>query len=64
MTFKVDGMHCSSCAMVIEGELEDCGADKARCSFARQTLEVEFDEKKLDGEKIKNIVKLAGYNLT
>jgi len=61
--FKVDGMHCSSCAMVIEGDLEDGGANKAACSYAKQELEVEFDEKKLDEKKIKEIVQKSGYKV-
>ena len=47
--------------MVIEGELEDIGV-KASCSYAKQTLDVECDEAMSD-EKIRNVVKKAGYEL-
>ncbi len=60
--YKVNGIHCSSCPLVIEGELEDIGA-KARCNYASQMLEVEYDEAKLDEEKIRSAVKSAGYDL-
>lgn len=61
--FKVEGMHCTSCAMVIESDLEDAGV-KAKCSYAKQTLEAEFDEKKVTVSKIAEVVKNAGYILT
>lgn len=62
-TFKVEGMHCASCAMIIESDLEDAGV-KATCSYAKQTLVAEFDEKKVSETKITDVVKKAGYTLT
>jgi copper chaperone CopZ len=61
-TFTVQGMHCTSCAMVIESDLEDAGV-AASCSYAKQTLSVEFDEKKISEEAIHNVVKKSGYTL-
>jgi Cu+-exporting ATPase len=61
-TFDVKGMHCASCAMVITGELEDVGV-KASCSYVKQTLEVEFDEKAVSEEKIASVVSQAGYSI-
>lgn len=61
--YKVKGIHCSSCPLVIEGELEDIGV-KARCNYASEMLEVEYDEAKLDEDKIRSAVKSAGYDLT
>ncbi len=55
-------MHCASCAMVIEGELEDAGA-KAKCNFGKQTLEVEYNEDNLDETKIKQILEKVGYRM-
>lgn len=40
--FKISGMHCTSCAMNIEWDLEDQGLT-AKCDYAKQTLEVEID---------------------
>ena len=56
-------MHCSSCPVVIEGELEDIGV-KAKCKYATQTLDVEYDEAKFDEDKIRAAVISAGYELT
>lgn len=61
-TYKIAGMHCTSCAMLIEGELEDRGA-RAACNYAKQVVEVEFDPDKLTEDDIKKAVAVAGYNL-
>ncbi|HEX6977206.1 MAG TPA: cation transporter [Patescibacteria group bacterium] len=61
-TYKVNGMDCTSCAMMIESDLEDEGI-KAKCSFAKETLEVE-DNGKLDEDKIKKVVEDSGYSLS
>lgn len=58
-TYQVLNMDCSSCAMLIEGELEDAGII-ANCSYAKQTLEIEGEH---DEEKVKKAVKAAGYSL-
>ncbi len=57
--YKIDGMHCSSCAMLIEGELEDRGIDGI-CHFAKGTLEVTGEPKP---ELVKEAVEAAGYRL-
>ena len=61
-TFKVKGMHCTSCALLIESDLEDAGV-KANCNYARQTLSVEFDEKTIGEKKITDVVAKAGYQI-
>ena len=57
--YKIDGMHCSSCAMLIEGELEDRGI-QAACSFAKGTVEVEGEP---DTKTVKTAIEAAGYRL-
>jgi copper chaperone CopZ len=61
-TYKVEGMHCTSCALLIESDLEDAGVT-AVCNYARQTLTVEFDEKKVGEKTIKDVVAKAGYQI-
>ncbi len=62
LNFKITNMHCSSCAMNIDGELEDIdGVIKADTSFAKSFTSVEFDDDKMDKEKIKTIIKSVGY---
>lgn len=62
-SYKVHGMHCPSCALVIESDLKDAGIT-AKCSYARETLDVEFDETIVGEEKIMDIVKSSGYTLS
>ena len=62
-TYKVKGMDCASCATLIELDLEDAGV-KAYCRYASETLDVEFDDNKVNEEKIKEIVERAGYDLS
>lgn len=60
--YKIDGVNCTSCALMIESDLEDAGVT-AVCSYAKQTLEVEFDEKKIKEKKITDVVLRAGYRI-
>lgn len=62
-TYKIHGMHCTSCALVIESDLEDAGV-KARCNYAKETLEIEFDEKKIGEKKIADVVAAAGHTIS
>lgn len=59
-TYDIKGMHCTSCAAMIELDLEDAGVS-AKCSYANQNLEL--DDEEVDIEKIKDVVKRAGYEL-
>ncbi len=59
----IKGMHCTSCAMTIDGDLEDFvkGVRVAKTSYARQECEVEFDEKQTTLDQILKQVKKTGY---
>lgn len=55
-------MHCGSCAMMIDGDLEDTkGVVSAKTSYAKQVTEVEFDEKEIKIDEIVAVVKKSGY---
>jgi copper chaperone CopZ len=59
---KITGMHCTSCAMNIDGELEDTdGVKAANTSYAKSITNVEFDPKKVSLEKVISIIKTTGY---
>lgn len=61
--FKTDGMHCSSCAMNIDGELEDTkGVKESKTSYAKMITEVVYDESLISDKKIIEIVKNIGYS--
>ena len=60
---KIDGMHCSSCAMNIDFDIEDLdGIKTCKTSYAKQETEVEFDERKIDVSKILEQIKKTGYS--
>jgi copper chaperone CopZ len=60
--FKITGMHCTSCAFNIDGELEDTeGIDEANTNFAKAETEVKFDPEKVSVEKIIKLIKTVGY---
>ncbi len=45
LQLKVDGMHCASCALLIEEELEELdGVTEATASFRRQRARVVLDD--------------------
>ena len=59
---NLEGLHCTSCIMNIEGELEDTpGVKKVTASFAKSEAEVTFDEALVSPEKIVEIIKKLGY---
>lgn len=60
---KIEGMHCSSCAMNIDFDLEDVdGIKSAKTSYAKQVSEVEFDDEKVKVDKILETIKNTGYS--
>lgn len=62
-TFKVTGMHCPSCEMLIKEDLEDMGVKVKEVSHKSGKLVVEFDEKKVPELKIKTTIENEGYKV-
>jgi len=61
--FLVSGMHCLSCAHIIEMDLEELqGVKSAKVDFVSSKAAVEFDEAKLSGQKIIEAITKAGYS--
>lgn len=59
---RIKDMHCSSCAMSIDFDLEDLeGVKSAKTSYAKQVSEIEFDEEKISETKITEQIKKTGY---
>ena len=59
---KIIGMHCASCCLNIDGDLEDTkGIKSAKTSYASQVCEVEFEEEVITIEKITSQVEKTGY---
>lgn len=61
--FKITGMHCSSCAMTIDMDLEEIeGVKGVKTSYAKQETEVEFDPDKVSDDLIAAAIKKSGYS--
>lgn len=59
---KIKGMHCSSCAFLIEGDLEDLPQiKKALVSYAKEEAIIEYDENKITLVEITQIIKRSGF---
>ncbi len=55
---NIIGMHCTSCAMNIDGELEDTeGVKTAATNYAKQQTSVTFDPEKISVDKMISIIK-------
>lgn len=63
VVLKITGMHCTSCAMSIDGDLEDNvqGVKTANTNYAKGLTEVEFDENETNTDKIILQIKETGY---
>ena len=55
-------MHCTSCSLMIDGELEDTdGVIDAQTSYAKSLVKVSYDSKKVSPEKLKSVIEKLGY---
>ncbi|MDP1743222.1 MAG: cation transporter [Candidatus Amesbacteria bacterium] len=62
--FKITGMHCASCATIIDLDLEDLkGIKSAKTSYAKSELSVEYDEKLVSEKEILESIKKSGYSV-
>ena len=59
---KIDDMHCTACAMVIDGDLEELkGVKCASTNYAKSVCEIEFDPNQVKIEDIINQIEKSGY---
>lgn len=63
VTFRAEGMHCTSCEKVIELALSKlAGVDKVRSNFASQVVQVTFDPARASLAEIFDVVESKGYH--
>lgn len=61
LKFKIDGMHCVSCAMNIDGELEELdGVTESKTNYAKSETAVLASSEDSAG-KILEAIKKLGY---
>ena len=61
--YTVTGMSCAACANAVEKALNKNNDINASVNFATEKLNIEYDEKKYNFDKIRKIVESAGYGL-
>lgn len=62
--FKIGGMHCTSCSLNIDGELEDLdGVKSASTSYAKSVTKVEFDPKLVSKKKLVAAIEGLDYSV-
>ena len=59
--FKINGMHCNSCSMLIENELKD-RVENVEASYSKGQVKIQFNPKKVSEKEIKKIIEKAAQN--
>ena len=62
--YKVKGMHCASCANIIEDSLRKThGVNSVAVNYATEVAKISFDENKIDFSKLSKKIEPLGYSL-
>lgn len=62
MVLEIEGMHCVSCSMNIDGTLGELpGVVEVRTSYAKGKTEIVYDKGRISGEEIRRQVEELGY---
>ena len=61
---RIEGMHCVNCAMIVDGALEElAGVKAASTNYARQCVDVEYDEEQVTVDDLVRAIGAAGYQV-
>lgn len=61
-TFQISNLKCNSCALLIDGALEDTeGVISSETNYAKSLCVVEFEEEKINTEGVIRIIVDTGY---
>lgn len=62
VTLKLNGMHCTSCSVLIDTVLEELdGVNSSKTNYVEATVEVEFNPAKIDVPQFISVIKSEGY---
>ena len=62
-TYKIRGMHCASCAAIIEKELKKVeGVNSIEVNYGTETAKISYDEAKTNPEHLSEKIKPLGYS--
>ena len=64
ITLKLSGLHCTSCSLNIDGELEDLsGVISASTSYARQETTITYNPTRTGPVHFKTTIEKLGYEV-
>lgn len=64
IAFKLSGLHCTSCALTIDLDLEEvAGVKKSTTSYAASQTVVEYDPALVSPETLKQTIAKSGYRV-
>lgn len=64
IVLQLSGLHCSSCSLNIDGELEEIsGVVSSNTSYAKQETVVFYDPKLADPSQFKKSIEKLGYTV-
>lgn len=63
-TYNVEGMTCGHCKAAVEEKLNDLsGVDHSNADVEKDTVEVRYDDSRVDETEIKAAIERAGYTV-
>lgn len=64
ITLKLSGLHCSSCSLNIDSELEDLpGVISTSTSYAKQESVITYDPGLADPSQFSSVIQKLGYEV-
>lgn len=64
VTLKIFGMHCTSCALNIDDEMEELpGVISSRTNYAKSQTVVEYDSQKAKVKDFEKVIEGLGYGV-
>lgn len=64
ITLKLSGLHCSSCSLNIDSELEDLpGVISTSTSYAKQESVITYDPGLTDPSQFSSVIQKLGYQV-
>lgn len=64
LTIPVQGMHCASCASIVDRQLKKLdGVVESRVAYAQEEATIQFNPKKVSAKQMQESVAKAGYSL-
>ena len=63
-TYKIKGMHCASCAAIIEKTFKKVeGVQSVSANYGMENVKIEFDEAKTNSHHLSEMIEPLGYSL-